>query len=238
VKPRLTWPSLSGVHVARQGIWQLKGLGMNEIDYSSIIFTPEDIAAFVDEILAKKSPSEYHEYIQSWQWKEKADSYKKKAGNRCQLCHVSGYARPLHVHHNNYYRLGVERDTDLVVLCADCHKIFHDSGIGVQRIVKLTKEQFSLVLKAAGVTYTNDDPWHYYEIGKAIIDHLGNYEYDHKLYDYYNMVNRDICYTAIENIDRRNYAEAKESGDWQGYHYERDWREVNDYWTGWNGGKS
>lgn len=131
-------------------------------DLEAIIFTAADLVEMLDELLPAVPRSGYHEYINSVQWKEKAEQFKIKAGNRCQLCHVSGYARTLHVHHNNYYHLGNEQDNDLVVLCADCHKLFHDSGLGVQREVKLTKEQFSLVLKNAGVTYTNDDPWHYY----------------------------------------------------------------------------
>ena len=206
----------------------------NALDYESILFTPEDVSELMLSILPRFGRSEYHEYIQSQEWKEKADKFKWKAGYRCQLCHVSGYARTLHVHHNNYHHLGNEQDTDLVVLCADCHKMFHDCGIGVQREVKLSKEEFSLVLKAAGVTYTNDDPWHYYEVGKAIIRHINDC-FDTELYDYYNSVNRDICDAAIANRDKRDYLRAQETGDWDGYYSEREWREVNDYWTGWKG---
>lgn len=203
-------------------------------DYKSILFSPEEIADLFDDLFPAVSRSEYHDYIQSPAWIQKAEQCKKKAGYRCQLCHISGFARPLHVHHNNYYHLGNELDTDLVVLCADCHKMFHDSGIGVQREIKLSKEQFSLVLKSMGVTYNNSDPYYYYELGKQIINQL-NVCLDPNLYDYYNRVNSDILYAAIENMDKRAYQQAKKSEDWDGYYSERDWRSAHDYWTGWKG---
>lgn len=186
---------------------------------------------FLDEITGFVRP-DYHEYIKSPQWQRIADAMKEKANNRCQLCHVSGFVRQLHVHHNTYERLGREEEQDLIVLCADCHKNFHDSGIGVDRKVKLSKQEFSLVLKNRGITYTNDDPYHYYELGKCVIQDVID-GFDSELYDYYNSVNIEILNAAIDNISRREYEEAKASENWNGYYYERDWRDANDYWVGW-----
>jgi len=46
---------------------------------------------------------------------------------RCQLCGCDDERNMFHVHHNTYTRLGQEDLLDLVVLCHDCHKLFHDS---------------------------------------------------------------------------------------------------------------
>ena len=69
------------------------------------------------------SPQElYNEYLQSDVWKLKRDAALERAEHHCQLC-CSTYR--LSVHHNNYERLGNERDADLVVLCGPCHDVFH-----------------------------------------------------------------------------------------------------------------
>lgn len=44
------------------------------------------------------------------------------ASYRCERC---GAKRDLQVHHKTYERLGVERDQDLEVVCADCHRQHH-----------------------------------------------------------------------------------------------------------------
>lgn len=75
--------------------------------------------------------SEYYDYIQSEEWTEKSRAEREKNPN-CSLCNRKGV---LHVHHRTYVRLGSEKDGDLVVLCEDCHKMFHkyykyDSRVG------------------------------------------------------------------------------------------------------------
>lgn len=65
--------------------------------------------------------NEYHDYLQSQEWKEKATREKIKNPN-CSLCNRKG---DLHVHHRTYVRAGKEQDGDLIVLCSDCHNIFH-----------------------------------------------------------------------------------------------------------------
>ena len=67
----------------------------------------------------------YSEYIQSDAWKMRRQRALALAENHCQVCNSP--AR-LEVHHNTYERLGHERDADLVVLCHDCHKMFHGDG--------------------------------------------------------------------------------------------------------------
>ena len=66
--------------------------------------------------------SEYQAYIQSDAWKEKRRKALIRSGGKCCLC---GARHDLHVHHNTYDRLGDELETDLAVLCKECHKAFH-----------------------------------------------------------------------------------------------------------------
>ena len=66
--------------------------------------------------------SAYRAYIQSPEWNECRVAAINRAGRRCQLC---GQVGKLHVHHNNYSRLGNEEDRDLTVLCEACHNDFH-----------------------------------------------------------------------------------------------------------------
>lgn len=65
---------------------------------------------------------DYKEYLQSDHWKKVSREYRQKYG-KCQLCGTTG---KLNVHHNNYECLYNETDKDLIVLCEDCHKKFHD----------------------------------------------------------------------------------------------------------------
>lgn len=71
----------------------------------------------------------YHEYINSDEWKEKSRQAKERAGHRCQLCNRKGNDTTLHTHHNTYDRLLLELDSDLIVLCSECHAKFHDVEI-------------------------------------------------------------------------------------------------------------
>ena len=63
-------------------------------------------------------------YYRTPEWKARSNRKKIAAGNRCQVCGHSNV--PLEVHHNNYHRLGSELLEDLIVLCRDCHQLYHD----------------------------------------------------------------------------------------------------------------
>ena len=65
----------------------------------------------------------YQEYLQTPEWQTTRKRALKRAGYRCQLCNSNGC---LHVHHNDYSRLGEEDNVDLVVLCATCHARYHE----------------------------------------------------------------------------------------------------------------
>ena len=75
----------------------------------------------------------YASYLASGEWLRRKLSSLRRAGNRCALCGVYGrwngvYRNTLHVHHNNYERVGAELDSDLTVLCKRCHEKFHEDA--------------------------------------------------------------------------------------------------------------
>ena len=67
----------------------------------------------------------YAEYLKTEHWNSTRKAALKAAEYRCQMCNAS---KPLHVHHRTYERRGNEKPSDLIALCADCHKTFHENG--------------------------------------------------------------------------------------------------------------
>ena len=66
----------------------------------------------------------YYEYIETPEWKERRQKHFKTAGFRCRLCNAKDYV--LHVHHRTYKNRGDEKFFDLIVLCENCHHLFHE----------------------------------------------------------------------------------------------------------------
>ena len=64
----------------------------------------------------------YATYIQSEEWRARAEDAKARAGYRCRVCNSS---RDLNAHHRTYERLGNEDPEDITVLCHSCHELFH-----------------------------------------------------------------------------------------------------------------
>lgn len=67
----------------------------------------------------------YREYLQTPEWQTIRKGALYRAKYRCQTCASPG---KMHVHHRTYVNRGDERSSDLIVLCADCHEIFHKNG--------------------------------------------------------------------------------------------------------------
>ncbi len=63
----------------------------------------------------------YDAYLKSPVWRAIRDEVFARALGRCQLC--SGRAE--HCHHNNYFRLAHELPSDVIALCAECHRKHH-----------------------------------------------------------------------------------------------------------------
>lgn len=70
----------------------------------------------------ESTPVDYDEYLESDEWRRKADKRKSLDDYKCQLCNES---ENLNVHHNTYERLGDEKMSDLVTLCQSCHADYH-----------------------------------------------------------------------------------------------------------------
>lgn len=71
----------------------------------------------------------YADYLKTPEWQAKRGVRLKAAKFRCQICNAKGL---LNVHHRSYTNLGNEQPADLIVLCAECHKLFHEN----RRLVK------------------------------------------------------------------------------------------------------
>lgn len=82
--------------------------------------------ARLDPQPAENGRTDYQDYLQSPRWRELSREARVRAGNRCQLCNATG---PNNVHHRSYERLGEGNEIDdLIVLCTECHKKFHEQG--------------------------------------------------------------------------------------------------------------
>lgn len=68
----------------------------------------------------------YYDYLQTPEWQDTRKRAMKRAGFRCQVCNAYGVR--LNVHHRTYERRGYEENRDLIVLCENCHGIFHING--------------------------------------------------------------------------------------------------------------
>ena len=62
----------------------------------------------------------YEDYLQSLSWIKKAHQFKHDHPS-CFRCGGVGQ----NVHHKTYERIGTELQSDLVVLCRDCHQLVH-----------------------------------------------------------------------------------------------------------------
>jgi 5-methylcytosine-specific restriction endonuclease McrA len=69
------------------------------------------------------SQTEYLAYLRSPEWKSKRLAALEVWGFSCAL--NARHRGQLEVHHRTYERLGDELHTDVVVLCARCHRRFH-----------------------------------------------------------------------------------------------------------------
>ena len=78
-----------------------------------------------DIVNITKTEIDYNQYLKSEEWQARRRTALQKADGHCMIC---GRQRKLQVHHNSYMRLGDERESDLIVLCAGCHKDYHKKG--------------------------------------------------------------------------------------------------------------
>lgn len=67
----------------------------------------------------------YDEYLKTGHWQSVRDECNSRFWSRCAICASD---RDLDVHHRTYENIGCERSYDVVLLCRDCHGIFHSNG--------------------------------------------------------------------------------------------------------------
>jgi phage terminase large subunit GpA-like protein len=65
----------------------------------------------------------YYSYIKSPEWYKRRYGALMRAGRKCQVC---GSQQSLQIHHNSYQHLGNEPASDLICLCEQCHRLFHE----------------------------------------------------------------------------------------------------------------
>lgn len=70
----------------------------------------------------------YREYLRTPEWHARRQRHLKSTGYHCQVCNASANQKRLDVHHRKYTTIGAETFTDLIVLCEDCHQLFHREG--------------------------------------------------------------------------------------------------------------
>lgn len=79
--------------------------------------------ACTDERLRQLQRMPYVEYLRTEEWLARREIKLNQANYKCQTCNSDSR---LQVHHRTYERRGCELDEDLTVLCAGCHKLFHE----------------------------------------------------------------------------------------------------------------
>lgn len=84
-------------------------------------FSIGSLTTMLIDLMRGKRKINYREYIRSREWRLKADSAKRRAGYRCQVCNGT---KRLQAHHRHYHTLGNERPEDITVLCDSCHELF------------------------------------------------------------------------------------------------------------------
>jgi hypothetical protein len=99
-------------------------------------------ALLTPERLAQLKAMPYADYLKTQEWIRRRIVHLQAVDYRCQLC--NGNER-LQIHHRTYERLGCERWSDLLVLCGECHALFHKhrrltqtASIQPQSMVKCT----------------------------------------------------------------------------------------------------
>lgn len=82
---------------------------------------------YPQEILCKRgrfTRESYARYLKTAHWIRVRNAALKRAEYRCQLCNAN---KRLQVHHRTYANIGHEKAADVIALCDDCHKLFHEN---------------------------------------------------------------------------------------------------------------
>lgn len=91
--------------------------------------------------------AEYEAYLASPKWQQLRTAALERDGQACRICNAT---RRLDVHHRTYKHFGDEPLGDLVVLCRECHELFH-SGRRIADRSKQVKRRIPKHLRRADV---------------------------------------------------------------------------------------
>ncbi|MEP6977595.1 MAG: hypothetical protein ABI948_06035 [Thermoleophilia bacterium] len=116
------------------------------LEYQQYLLILDEYSAFSyarDEIIATRERESlsgavepppfrksYQDYLQTPEWRERAEATKARFGGRCALCDAD---ESLEAHHRTYDRVGHELPEDLTALCSDCHRGYHQWRKGFLR---------------------------------------------------------------------------------------------------------
>jgi hypothetical protein len=98
---------------------------MAELD---IVFRKQFEAGLIEEPEEIPFRDWYRQYLESPEWKARAEAAKARFGGLCALCSSPD---GLEAHHRTYARVGKENPEDLTALCSSCHRAYHDWRLGV-----------------------------------------------------------------------------------------------------------
>jgi hypothetical protein len=99
------------------------------VENGKALFSLESVPVALEPVAPTGSSSRrresYATYLRSPEWKARRQQALERAGHRCQICNRSDR---LEVHHRSYRNIFNESPDDLTVLCARCHRKFHQAG--------------------------------------------------------------------------------------------------------------
>lgn len=88
-------------------------------------------------MISKAKYKKYIEYLNSQEWKSLRLRIIRERGYKCERCPFKSLnTKGLQLHHKTYRNLFNEKDEDLEVLCAACHKTHHSKQSGNKKISK------------------------------------------------------------------------------------------------------
>lgn len=90
----------------------------------------------VEQAIAALRKLPYAQYLRTAHWQRVRELALEQAGHTCDLC---GQRHQLEVHHRTYARLGFERQSDVIVLCHECHRDHHRAL--VLRAIRATEHE-------------------------------------------------------------------------------------------------
>jgi hypothetical protein len=100
---------------------------------------------------------DYQAYITSSAWRNSPARLAelRAAGFRCRICNRPDTEVELQVHHRTYERLGRERPSDLLCVCAECHDEI-TSSLRRRRYRRSTPRIFDVIPAIESVSALHD----------------------------------------------------------------------------------